>query len=147
MKVDKGRTQMKKMIIFASVLLVLGLGAGFLGFMAFTQASRDEGYASGWRTLAAKQMATPLLELDPLEVATGRRFSVGPTPQDQARESYAEAAEFAADAEGQRTLGWVFVGGAVVVVGAAGVLFTLALRKRASGTRTDPNATVVVHHV
>ncbi|MEV4179491.1 hypothetical protein [Nonomuraea sp. NPDC049709] len=118
---------MKKMIIVASVLLVLGFGAGVFGFMAFNQAGVDERYARAVRATAAEYM--------------------GRVDEESTRKSFADANEASAEAEGQRTLGWVSVGGAVTLVGAAGVLFTLSLRKRASDARTDPNVTVVARHV
>lgn len=131
---------MKKMLISAIVVFVLGLGAGVLGFAAFYQAGVDERYASDMRGLANRRMADP----DVPGLA-------GPTPRDQAREYYADADEAGADADRYRTLGWVSIGGGALLVGAGAVLFTVALRRRAAAQRThgrsDPNATEVMRHV
>jgi hypothetical protein len=98
---------MKKYIIVASVLLVLGIGAGVFGFQLFNQAAVEERYARNLRAIAVK-------------------YADG-VSEDSTRETREKANEAGADAEGYRNLGWVFVTGAIILVGTTGVILIWAL--------------------
>jgi hypothetical protein len=132
----KGAATVKKRLVIAITLMVLGLTAGGFSIYTFTEAAEK-------RATADRSLTRAEQDLDQAAAAP---------PNERRRhiflaDSSARSAAFYRNRAEQRTLeAWLFTAGAVVLIG-SGVLVLLAHRRRAAGATADATATQVIQRI
>ncbi len=132
---------MKKLLVVAIALMVLGLTAAGLGVVTFTMTADYEATAERLLDRADEEMAQALAA--PADAPEGLQHDDFIFLANSSARSAAQQLDFAEE----RTLQtWLFAAGAVILIG-SGALVLRAHRRRAPGASADATATQVIHHV
>jgi hypothetical protein len=131
----------KKLLVVAITLMVLGLTAAGFGVVTFTTAADHEAKAERLLDRADEEMAQALAA--PADAPEGLQHDDFLFLANSSTRSAAQQIEFAE----QWTLQtWLFAAGAVILIG-SGALVLRAHRRRAAGASADATATQVIHHL